>query len=168
VKQGGESKPTKRNTEFVASEEARSRAARQLLAGLWRSIRRQLPVPDGSGGISLWVCQVSGLAALRLNGPSIESQQPHIEAALQALGPEASPEKISQKFAAANALKASPYYRDMMAAASGENFATFDIAFTEVIPLRTAGAAHWRPALVVASHLPFGAGSRLDGMGATS
>src|SRR5208337_5585988 len=34
-------------------------------------------------------------------------------------------------------------------------------------PPRTAGAAHWRPALVVASHPPFAVSCRLSGMGAT-
>jgi hypothetical protein len=134
VDQDRKNKPTKRNSQFVASEEARSRATRQLLAGLWRSVRRQLPVPEGSEGISLWICQLSGLGALHLNGPNIETDESHIEAeaALRALGPEASPEKISEKFAATNALKASPYYQDMMAAASGEDFAKFDTAFTEL------------------------------------
>lgn len=71
---------------------------------------------------------------MRLNGQSIETDQSHIEgeAALRALGPAASPEKIGEKFAAANALKVSPYYQDMMAAASGEAFAAFDTAFTEL------------------------------------
>jgi hypothetical protein len=134
VDQDGKGKPTKRNSEFVASEGARSRALRQLLAGLWRSVRRQLPVPEGPGDISLWVCQLSGLGGVRLNGQNIETNQSHIEAeaALEALGPVASPEKIGEKFAATNTLKASPYYQGMMAAASGEDFAAFDTAFTEL------------------------------------
>src|SRR5208283_3061734 len=109
MNQDGKSKPTNRNSQFVASEEARSRAARQLLAGLWRSVRRQLPVPEGSGDISLWVCQLSGLGGVRLNGQNIETDESHIEAeaALRAVGPVASPEKISEKFGATNALKAS-------------------------------------------------------------
>ncbi len=134
MNQGGKSKPTKRNSEFVASEEARSRAVRQLLAGLWRWVRRHLPVPEGSRDISLWVCQVSGLGALRLNGHNIETDQSHIEAeaVLRALGPEASPAKIRDKLAAADALKVGQHYRSMMAAASGSDFAKFDAAFTEV------------------------------------
>jgi hypothetical protein len=134
MNQDGKRKPTNRNSQFVASDGARSRAARQLLAGLWRSVRRQLPVPDGTGDISLWVCQLSGLGGVGLNGQSIEADESHIEAeaALRALGPEASPEKISDKFTTANALKVGPYYQDMIAAASGKDFATFDTAFTEL------------------------------------
>jgi hypothetical protein len=144
MNQDGESKPTNRNSQFVASEEARSRAARQLLAGLWRSVRRQLPVPEGTGDISLWVCQLSGLGGVRLNGQNIETNQSYIEAeaALRALGPEASPEKIGEKFAAAHALKTSPCYQDMMAAAGGDDFATFDTAFTE---LANQAADLWAP-----------------------
>jgi hypothetical protein len=145
MNQDGKCTPTKRNSEFVASEEARSRAVRQLLAALWRWARRQLPVPEGSGDISLWVCQLSGLGNLRQNGQNIETDQSHIEAeaALRALGPDASPEKIREKLAAADAFKGSPSYRRMMAAASGEDFATFDTAFTEVAK---QAANSWAPA----------------------
>ncbi len=161
MNQGGKSKPTSQATEFVASEEARSRASRQLLAGLWRSVRRQLPVPKGSGDISLWVCQLSGLGGLRLNGQSIETGQSHIEAeaALRALGPEASPETIRERFAAANALKEGPYYLGMMAAASGEDFAKFDTAFTELA--KQAGTL-WVPGFEPPFPVSFDAGVQMN------
>jgi hypothetical protein len=108
----------------------------------------------GSVSFSGWVVCALTAKISRQSNLIIEG-----EAALRTLGPEASPEKIREKFVAANALKLSSYFTGMMAAASGEDFATFDTAFTE---LAKRAANLWAPDFESPFPVSFGAAVRMN------
>ncbi len=134
VNPSGKNKPTNLKSRFVAPEQGRSRELRRLLAGLWLFVRRERPLPGLGGEISLWICQLHGLAWLRQSSGNTAEMGSYSEIgeALKIFGPELSPEEIKGKLAGSDAIQSDARFQSMIEAASSGDMTGFNASFQEI------------------------------------
>ncbi len=95
----GKNNPTTAKKQFVAFEKMRSRVIRRFLAMLVRFVRREPPLPQLKGHLSLWICEVHGLGLVRQPpGQNAPIGSLGVEA-VQTFTPETNPETVRQKTA---------------------------------------------------------------------
>jgi hypothetical protein len=130
VNASGKNKPTNLKSRFVAPEQGRSRELRRLLAGLWLFVRRERPLPGLGGEISLWICQLHGLALLRKSANAAEmGSDSELGEALKIFGPELSPEEIKGKLAGSDAIQSDARFQSMIEAANSGDMTGFNESF---------------------------------------
>ncbi len=145
VKQGDPDDPTKRKRRFVGPEEARSRALRSILAGLWKFVRRKPIAADLEGDLSLWICRMHGIhlpPRASESGVTVPSSA-EIEF-LTTFGSKLDPEEIIKIAQRGEAVERSAQYQRAVEAGRGNDVEKFQNEMKELI---ASALEPWRPVM---------------------